>query len=137
MNIAIGADHGGYALKEAMKQVITDLGFTYVDVGSFDETSVDYPDYGTQVAEGIAVGKYDRGILFCGTGIGMSIVANKVPGVRCALVHDCFSAKATREHNDANVLAMGARVIGQGLAEEIIRIFLSTEFTGGRHAKRL
>ncbi len=137
VRVAIAADHGGYALKEQMKHVLQELNLEFQDFGTDSEQSVDYPDYGLKVAEGVAKGEFDRGILICGTGLGMSIVANKVPGVRCAVVHDCFSAKATREHNDTNVLAMGARVIGPGLAEEIVRIWLTTEFAGGRHARRL
>lgn len=137
LKIAIAADHGGYALKEHIKTVLDKMGMDYTDFGTHSADSVDYPDYGIQVAERVARGEFDRGILICGTGLGMSIVANKVPGVRCALVHDCFSAKATRQHNDANVLAMGGRVIGPGLAEEITRIWLNTEFEGGRHARRL
>ncbi|BCJ87667.1 ribose 5-phosphate isomerase B [Effusibacillus dendaii] len=137
MRIAIAADHGGYALKEQIKNVLKEMNLEFHDYGTHNEESVDYPDYGVQVAESVAKGEFDRGILVCGTGIGMSIVANKVPGVRCALVHDCFTAKATREHNDANVLAMGARVIGPGLAEEIVRIWLTTDFSGGRHERRL
>jgi ribose 5-phosphate isomerase B len=137
MKIALAADHGGYALKEHIKTVLDQMGLAYKDFGTYSEESVDYPDYGLQVSKAVANGEYDRGILFCGTGLGMSIVANKVPGVRCALVHDCFSAKATRQHNDTNVLAMGGRVIGPGLAEEIVRIWLTTEFEGGRHSRRL
>lgn len=137
MKIAIAADHGGYILKEHLKKVLDDMGLSYKDFGTDSERSVDYPDYGIQVAEGVARGEYDRGILICGTGLGMSIVANKVPGIRCAVVHDCFSAKATRQHNDTNVLAMGGRVVGPGLAEEIVRLWLTTEFEGGRHARRL
>lgn len=137
MKIAIAADHGGFSLKETIKKQLDSLGFTYHDFGTYSEESVDYPDYGIQVAEGVAKGEYDRGILICGTGLGMSIVANKVPGIRCALLHDTFSAKATREHNDTNVMAMGARVIGPGLAEEIVHLWLTTEYSGGRHQKRL
>ncbi|UOF91596.1 ribose 5-phosphate isomerase B [Fodinisporobacter ferrooxydans] len=137
MKIALGADHGGYSLKEEMKPLLDELGFEYKDFGTFNESSVDYPDFGIQVAEKVAGGEYDRGILICGTGIGMSIVANKVPGIRCALVHDCFTAKVTRQHNDSNILAMGARVIGPSLALEIARLWLTTEFEGGRHANRL
>jgi ribose 5-phosphate isomerase B len=137
MKIALAADHGGYLLKESIKSLLDSMGYAYKDFGTYSEESVDYPDYGLQVAKAVANGEYDRGILFCGTGLGMSIVANKVPGIRCAVVHDCFSAKATRQHNDTNVLAMGGRVIGPGLAEEIVRIWLTTEFEGGRHARRL
>ncbi|WP_078593506.1 ribose 5-phosphate isomerase B [Evansella clarkii] len=137
MKVAIGADHGGYILKEEITSLLEEMGIEYEDMGCNCEDSVDYPDYGLPVAEKVARGEVDRGIVICGTGIGMSITANKVKGIRCALVHDMFTAKATREHNDTNVLAMGARVIGPGLAREIAKIWLSTEFEGGRHAKRI
>jgi len=137
MKIAIAADHGGDDLKEALKSVMEKIGLTYQDFGCDSAESVDYPDYAVPVAKSVVSGEYDRGILICGTGIGMCIAANKVPGVRAALVHDTFSAKATREHNDSNVLCMGARVIGQGLAEEIVRTWLDVAFTGGRHATRI
>ena len=137
MNIVLGADHGGYQLKEEIKNLLESMGIAYEDVGCTCEQSVDYPDYALPVAERVASGEFDRGILVCGTGIGMSIAANKVKGVRCALVHDLFSAKATREHNDSNVLAMGARVIGPGVALEIVKIWLGTEFEGGRHTARV
>ncbi|CAH8767469.1 ribose 5-phosphate isomerase B [Paenibacillus dendritiformis] len=138
MKIAIGADHAGVKLKDGIIAVIRELGHEVEDLGCHCTDSVDYPDYAVPVAEKVAAGEADRGILICGTGIGMSIAANKVPGVRCALVHDLFSAKATREHNDSNVLAMGERVIGPGLAEEIVRVWLGTEFSQGeRHAGRI
>ncbi|ADU32315.1 ribose 5-phosphate isomerase B [Evansella cellulosilytica] len=137
MKVAIGADHGGYDLKEQIKQLLNEMNIEVEDAGCDCSQSVDYADYGLPVAEKVARGDVDRGILICGTGIGMSIAANKVKGVRCALVHDLFSAKATREHNDTNVLAMGARVIGPGVALEIVRIWLSTEFEGGRHLQRI
>lgn len=137
MKIALGADHGGYLLKEELKPLLDELGLEYKDFGTYSSSSVDYPDFGVQVAEAVAKGECNRGILICGTGIGMSIVANKVPGIRCALVHDCFTAKVTRQHNDSNILAIGARVIGPSLALEIARIWLATDFEGGRHAKRL
>lgn len=137
MKIAIAADHGGFTLKETIKKKLESMGLEFHDFGSYSEESVDYPDYGIQVAEAVARDEYQRGILICGTGLGMSIVANKVPGVRCALLHDSFSAKATREHNDTNVMAMGARVIGPGLAEEIVELWLTTDFSGGRHQARL
>ncbi|WP_134702497.1 ribose 5-phosphate isomerase B [Ammoniphilus sp. YIM 78166] len=137
MKIALGADHGGFQLKEEIKAMLQSMDHEVVDMGCDCEQSVDYPDYALPVAEKVASGELDRGILICGTGIGMSIAANKVKGVRCALVHDLFSAKATREHNDSNVLAMGARVIGPGVAQEIVKIWLGTEFTGGRHSQRL
>jgi ribose 5-phosphate isomerase B len=114
-----------------------DMQISYEDFGCDCKTSVDYPDYALPVAEKVANGEFDRGILVCGTGIGMSIAANKVKGIRCALVHDLFTAKVTREHNDTNVLAMGERVIGPGLAREIARVWLETEFEGGRHATRV
>ncbi|WCN38049.1 ribose 5-phosphate isomerase B [Aneurinibacillus uraniidurans] len=137
MKVALAADHGGYGLKEEIKQYLDSVGISYEDFGCTCEQSVDYPDYALPVAEKVAEGQFDRGILVCGTGIGMSIAANKVKGIRCALVHDCFTAKATREHNDSNVLAMGARVIGPGLALEIVKLWLGTEFEGGRHMRRV
>ncbi|MFC0561077.1 ribose 5-phosphate isomerase B [Halalkalibacter alkalisediminis] len=137
MKIAIASDHGGMNIREELKQLMDEMNIAYEDFGCECATSVDYPDYALPVAEKVANGEYDRGILICGTGIGMSIAANKVKGIRCALVHDVFSAKATREHNDTNVLAMGERVIGPGLAREIARVWLETEFEGGRHANRV
>lgn len=137
MKVAIAADHGGYSLKEELKTLLEDLGQEYTDFGCHCQDSVDYPDYALPVAEKVAAGEYDRGILICGTGIGMSITANKVKGIRCALCHDTFSAKATRQHNDSNVLALGERVIGPGLAREIVKIWLETEFEGGRHERRV
>jgi ribose 5-phosphate isomerase B len=137
MKIAIASDHGGLNLREEIKQLMDEMKIQYEDFGCECETSVDYPDYALPVAEKVASGKFDRGILICGTGIGMSISANKVKGIRCALVHDTFSAKATREHNNSNMLAMGERVIGPGLAREIARIWLTTEFEGGRHENRV
>ncbi|MBO8172022.1 MAG: ribose 5-phosphate isomerase B [Bacillaceae bacterium] len=138
MKIALGADHGGYQLKEEIKQALEGMdGIEIEDFGCDCDQSVDYPDYALPVAEKVASGECDRGILICGTGIGMSIAANKVKGIRCALVHDCFTAKATREHNDSNILAMGARVIGPGLAQEIVKIWLGAEFEGGRHERRI
>ncbi|USK33742.1 ribose 5-phosphate isomerase B [Bacillus sp. F19] len=137
MKIAIASDHGGLNLREEIKQLMDEMKIQYEDFGCECETSVDYPDYALPVAEKVASGEFDRGILICGTGIGMSISANKVKGIRCALVHDTFSAKATREHNNSNMLAMGERVIGPGLAREIARIWLTTEFEGGRHENRV
>ncbi|REE91426.1 ribose 5-phosphate isomerase B [Paenibacillus taihuensis] len=138
MKIAIGADHAGYRLKDELVPFIQSLGHELEDVGCSCDQSVDYPDYALPVADLVASGRADRGILICGTGIGMSIAANKVKGIRCALVHDMFSAKATREHNDTNVLAMGERVIGPGVAQEIIRIWLETPFSNGeRHVGRV
>ncbi|WP_252314667.1 ribose 5-phosphate isomerase B [Sinobaca sp. H24] len=137
MKVAIGSDHGGYNLKEEIKTMLSNKGIEIDDVGCDCADSVDYADYAVPVAEKVAAGEADRGILICGTGIGMSIAANKVNGIRCALVHDLFSAKATRAHNDSNVLAMGERVIGPGLALEIAETWLDTDFEGGRHKKRI
>lgn len=138
MKIAIGADHAGFSLKEEIKKFAVGLGHEVEDLGCSCADSVDYPDYALPVCEKVASGEADKGILICGTGIGMTIAANKIPGIRCALVHDLFSAKATREHNDSNVLAMGERVVGPGVAEEIVRIWLGTEFSEGpRHQNRV
>ncbi|GIN63065.1 putative sugar phosphate isomerase YwlF [Robertmurraya siralis] len=137
MKVAIASDHGGMNIRQELKQLMDEMGIQYEDFGCECETSVDYPDYALPVAEKVASGEFDRGILICGTGIGMSIAANKVKGIRCALVHDVFSAKATREHNNSNILAMGERVIGPGLAREIAKVWLSTHYEGGRHEKRV
>ncbi|WP_301107308.1 ribose 5-phosphate isomerase B [Sporosarcina sp.] len=137
MKIAISSDHGGNNLRHEIINLLTEMNIEYTDYGPDSDASVDYPDYAVPVANDVAAGKADRGILICGTGIGMSIAANKVKGIRCALVHDTFSAKATREHNDSNVLAMGERVIGPGLAREIVSTWLGTEFEGGRHERRI
>ncbi len=138
MKIAIGADHGGFRLKEEMKSFIATLGHEIEDLGATSPNAVDYPDYANQVCNKVVAGEADKGILICGTGIGMSIAANKTPGIRCALVHDTFSARATREHNDSNVLSMGERVVGPGLAQEIIRVWLDTDFSQGeRHKNRI
>jgi ribose 5-phosphate isomerase B len=137
MKIAIGSDHAGFDLKEVIKNHLQELGHEFKDFGTFDESSVDYPDYAFYVGKAVQSGQYDRGILICGTGIGMSIAANKIPGIRCALCHDVFSAKATRNHNDSNILAMGARVIGNTLALKVLDAWLQAEFEGGRHARRV
>lgn len=137
MKVIITGDHAGMTLRNEVKSVLDELGFEYEDAGADCTTSVDYPDYGLPAAERVASGEFDRGIFICGTGIGISISANKVKGIRCALVHDVFSAKATREHNDSNVLAMGERVIGPGLAREIVYTWLTTAFEGGRHQGRI
>ncbi|HZG87322.1 ribose 5-phosphate isomerase B [Paenibacillus sp.] len=138
MKIAIGADHAGYRLKAELLDGIRALGHEVEDFGAHGPESVDYPDFASAVCNQVVAGKADRGILICGTGIGMSIAANKIPGIRCALVHDTFSAKATREHNDTNVLALGERVVGPGLAQEIVTTWLSTEFSQGeRHKNRI
>ncbi|MFD1735168.1 ribose 5-phosphate isomerase B [Bacillus salitolerans] len=137
MKVAIASDHGGVKIREEIKQLMDELNISYVDLGCECNESVDYPDYAFPVAEKVASGEVDKGILICGTGIGMSIAANKVKGIRCALVHDTFSAKATREHNDSNILAMGERVIGPGLARDIAKIWLTTDYEGGRHKRRV
>jgi ribose 5-phosphate isomerase B len=137
MKVAIASDHGGVNIREEIKSLMDEIGIQYDDFGCECDTSVDYPDFALPVAQKVANGEYDRGILICGTGIGMSIAANKVNGIRCALVHDVFSAKATRQHNDSNMLAMGERVIGPGLAREVALAWLETEFEGGRHANRI
>lgn len=137
MKVAIASDHGGIHIREEIKNLMDELQIPYEDFGCECPTSVDYPDYALPVAEKVAKGEFDRGILICGTGIGMSIAANKVKGVRCALCHDVYSAKLTRQHNDSNVLAMGERVIGPGLAREIAQTWLTSEFEGGRHENRI
>ena len=137
MKVAIGADHGGYRLKEDIKGLLEDLGVDYKDFGTHSTESVDYPDVALPVAQSVADVLFDRGILICGTGIGIGIAANKVKGIRAALVHDTFSAHASREHNDANILTMGERVIGPGLARDIVTIWLATDFEGGRHERRV
>lgn len=137
MKIAISSDHGGNNLRKEIMALLDELNISYEDFGPKNSDSVDYPDYAKPVADGVANGSFDRGILICGTGIGMSIAANKVKGIRCALVHDVFSAKATRCHNDSNIIAMGERVIGPGLAREIVSAWLNTDFEGGRHERRV
>ncbi len=136
--IALGCDHGGYALKEAIKKHLDAKGVQYKDYGTNSTDAVDYPEYGRLVANAVANGECETGILICGTGIGISISANKVKGVRCALCGDTFSAKATKEHNNANILALGARVTGEGLALEIVDTFLNTPFSNDeRHIRRI
>ncbi|MFJ7752795.1 ribose 5-phosphate isomerase B [Peribacillus muralis] len=137
MKVAIASDHGGIHIREEIKNLMNELQIPFEDFGCECSTSVDYPDYALPVAEKVANGEFDRGILICGTGIGMSIAANKVKGIRCALVHDVYSAKLTRQHNDTNMLAMGERVIGPGLAREIAQTWLTSEFEGGRHQNRI
>ena len=136
--IAIGSDHGGYALKQEIMAHLDKRGLEYKDFGSFSEESCDYPEYGKAVAHAVADGGYECGILICGTGIGISIAANKVPGIRAALCTDCFMAEATRLHNDANILALGGRVVGAGLALKIVDTFLDTPFSNEeRHMRRI
>ena len=135
--IAIGCDHGGFALKQEVMRHLDELGLAYKDFGTYSEESCDYPVYGEAVARAVAAGECERGILICGTGIGISISANKVKGIRAALCGDCYSAEMTRRHNNANMLAMGAGMIGKNMAERIVEVFLSTEFEGGRHERRV
>jgi ribose 5-phosphate isomerase B len=137
MRIALASDHGGFRLKKEIMVFLEQEGIAFHDFGSFSEEAVDYPDYALVVAESIHRGDFERGILCCGTGIGMVVAANKIPGVRAALCHDCFSARMAAEHNDANILTLGQRVIGNGLAIEIVRTWLKAEFQGGRHARRV
>lgn len=136
--LAIGSDHGGFALKQTVMKHLAERGIEYRDYGTDSPESCDYPVYGTAVASAVAEGECDRGIVICGTGIGISIAANKVGGIRCALCGDCYSAEMARRHNDANVLALGARVLGEGLALKIVDTFLDTGFDGGeRHTRRV
>ncbi|SFI66814.1 ribose 5-phosphate isomerase B [Thermoflavimicrobium dichotomicum] len=137
MRVILASDHGGLRLKAAIKECLKEMNIEFEDIGCDCEESVDYPDYALPVAQKVAAGEYDYGILICGTGIGMSIAANKVKGIRCAVVSDEFSARMSREHNNANVLALGERVIGPGLAKNIVRIWLTTEFAGDRHLRRV
>jgi ribose 5-phosphate isomerase B len=137
MQIGLACDHGGFELKEELKAFLRSAGFEPLDLGTFNEDSVDYPDYGMLLAEKVSRQELERGILICGTGIGMSMVANKFPGVRAALVHDVYSSRFSREHNDSNVLVLGGRIIGKDLAKEIVRIWLNTPYDGGRHQRRL
>lgn len=136
--IAIGCDHGGFELKQEIMKYLDDKGYEYKDYGTYTSDSCDYPVYAKKVAHSILDGECDKGILICGTGIGIGITANKFKGIRAALCHDVFSAQATREHNDANILTMGARVIGPGLAIKIVDTFLNTEFSNDeRHINRI
>lgn len=135
--IAIGSDHGGFALKEEIRKHLEEKGIPYKDFGVYEEKSVDYPVIAKTVCQSILSGEADKGILCCGTGIGISMAANKIRGIRAALCSDYFSAKYTRLHNDANVICFGGRVMGPGLACELVDVFLATEFEGGRHARRV
>ena len=136
--IGLGCDHGGLELKNVIIDYLKKNGIEYKDYGTYTSESVDYPKYAKLVANAVASGECDRGILICGTGIGISIAANKVKGIRCALCHDVFSAKATREHNVSNILAMGGRVIGPGPAVEVVKAWLETDFSGDeRHLRRI
>lgn len=137
MRIIIGADHAGYPMKEKVKAFLQDRGITVEDVGTHSDKSVDYTDFGKAVASKISDGSFQRGILICGTGLGMSMVANRFPGVRAALANDLFSAIMSRRHNDSNILAMGGRLIGDALALQLVDAWLETPFEGGRHQRRL
>ncbi len=137
MKIGIGSDHGGFELKEYIKEYLDREGISYIDYGTNSIESVDYPDYGKKVSEAVVSKEVDKAIVICGTGIGISIACNKVKGIRCALCGDTYSARMSREHNDANILALGGRVIGRDLALEIVSIWLKTKFEGGRHEKRV
>jgi ribose 5-phosphate isomerase B len=135
--IALGADHAGWELKEALKAWLIESGHQILDFGTHSPESVDYPDYALQVAESVASGKAERGLLVCGTGIGMAMTANKVPGIRAALCSDPFMARMSREHNDANILTLGGRLMDRELGLEILQMWLRAEFAGGRHARRV
>jgi ribose 5-phosphate isomerase B len=137
MQIGLACDHGGFELKEELKAFLKSIGFEPVDMGTFNEDSVDYPDFGVLVAGKVSQGELEKGILVCGTGIGMSIVANKFRGVRAALANDLYSARFSREHSDANILVIGGRIVGRELAKEIVKVWLNTPFIGGRHKIRL
>ena len=137
MKIAIGCDHGGISLKAEIVSLLQEMGHTVDDKGCFSTESVDYPDFAKAVCLQVQNGSCERGILICGTGVGMSMAANRFEGIRAALGNELFTARMSREHNDANVLCLGARVIGPGLAVEIVRVWVSTEFAGGRHQRRI
>ncbi len=137
MRVAIGSDHAGYRLKEALKEHLEALGHQAVDFGCPDEASVDYPDIARPLAEAVAGGSPDLGVLICSNGVGMSIAANKVPGAWAALCHDTFASRRAREHTDANILCLGAWCIGEGVAREVLEAFVQAEFQGGRHALRV
>jgi ribose 5-phosphate isomerase B len=137
MRIAIGSDHAGFSLKQVIRGCLSEMGHTYEDFGCYDTDSMDYPDIAFAVADAVANGQFNQGILICATGIGMSMVANKVAGIRAAICHNTFSARRAREHNNANVLCMGGLVVGEGVAREVVTTYLGAEFVGGRHAQRL
>lgn len=137
MKVAIGSDHGGLDLKETVISVLKELNITVEDLGTHDRNSCDYPDFAERVGQAVVSGACQQGILICGTGIGMSIAANKVQGIRAALCNEVFSARMARAHNDANILCLGARVVGSGVAQEIVRAYFASEFEGGRHAGRV
>lgn len=135
--IAIASDHAGFALKQQLVDALKEWGVAFEDLGCHDESSVDYPDFAHAMSKGIVGGKFSRGVLVCGTGIGMCMSANRHRGVRAAVCSDTFSARMTRMHNDANIICLGSRVVGAGLARDIVELFLKTEFEGGRHSRRI
>ncbi|MBI4824726.1 MAG: ribose 5-phosphate isomerase B [Nitrospirae bacterium] len=137
MKVAIGCDHAGIEMKEEISGLLKDMGVELVDMGTSTPESVDYPDFGEKVAEAVSKGMFERGVLICGTGIGMSIVANKFPRIRASLCNDLFTAKMSRLHNDANILVIGGRIVGKGLAREIAKVWFETPFESGRHLQRL
>ena len=137
MKIAVGADHAGYRLKEHLARFLAELGHQVEDLGTHSGDSVDYPDFAAAVASRVAAKRADRGLLVCGTGVGVAISANKIEGIRAAACNDLFTSRKSREHNDANVLTLGARIVGEGLAEDIVRTFVETEFEAGRHQRRV
>lgn len=137
MIIAVGCDHGGFSIKKELVSLLEQSEHTVLDMGCFSEESVDYPDFAATVCAALQDGRAQRGILICGTGIGMSIAANRHPHIRAALCHEAFTARMSREHNDANVLCLGARILGIGIALDIVKIWLTTDFAGGRHQRRI
>jgi ribose 5-phosphate isomerase B len=137
MQIGLACDHAGFELKEELKAFLKSLGVKAIDMGTFNEDSVDYPDFGVLVAEKVSRGELERGVLICGTGIGMSMVANKFPRIRAAVANDLYSSRCSREHNDANILIVGGRIVGKELAKEIVKVWLETPFAGGRHKRRI
>lgn len=137
MKIALGCDHNGVELKLHLMSLLQELGYDFQDFGCYDTNSVDYPDVAQKVAQAVSDSRFDRGVLICGTGIGMSISANKVSGVRAALCHDVFTARRAREHNDANVLCLGSQAVGQDVARDMMKVYLETPFEGGRHVRRV
>jgi ribose 5-phosphate isomerase B len=137
VKIAIGSDHAGFELKEHIRRLLEGRGYALIDAGTNSEASVDYSDFGLKVAQLVSEGSADKGVLICGTGMGMSVVANKVKGIRASLAQDIYTAIQSRKHLDSNILVLGARVIGQGLAEEIVKAWFETDFEGGRHEGRV
>ncbi|MCD6318428.1 ribose 5-phosphate isomerase B [Candidatus Aerophobetes bacterium] len=137
MRIGLAADHGGYKLKEEIKNFLKDRKINYEDFGTYSDESTDYPDWGGKVAQAVADQKFDRGILICGTGLGMTIIANKFPGIRATPCYDIFTARLSRKHNNSNILVLGGRVTGVDLAKEIVKEWLTTDFDGGRHQRRI